>query len=96
MSVVENPSLESNFEPQIFINNFLEFAKQYSYIDYKNLLKLLHIGRYEKTAGELSLFEQKDYEKLKSYLDSSTPEALGIKQRFIDAFFIIIFNSDKG
>lgn len=90
LSVVENPSLESNFEPQIFINNFLEFAKQYSYIDYKNLLKLLHIGRYEKTAGELSLFEQKDYEKLKSYLDSSTPEAIGIKQRFIDAGIGII------
>ena len=85
LSVVENPSLESNFEPRIFINNFLEFAKQYSYIDYKNLLKLLHIGRYEKTAGNLLLFEQKDYEKLKSYLDSSTSEAIGIKQRFIDA-----------
>lgn len=90
LSVVENPSLESNFEPRIFINNFLEFARQYSYIDYKNLLKLLHIERYEKTAGELSLFEQKDYEKLKSYLDSSTPEAIGIKQRFIDAGIGII------
>ena len=90
LSVIENPSLESNFEPQIFISNFLEFAKEYAYIDYKNLLKLLHIGRYEKTEGELSLSEEKDYEKLKSYLDSSTPEATGIKQRFIDAGIGII------
>lgn len=90
LSVIENPSLESNFEPRIFINNFLEFAEQYSYIDYKNLLKFLHVGRYEKMAGELSLFEQKDYEKLKSYIVSSTPEAIAIKQRFIDAGIGII------
>lgn len=90
LSVIENPSLESNFDPRIFINNFLEFAKEYAYIDYSNLLKFLHIGRYEKTAGQLSLFEQKDYEKLKSYLDSSTPEASGIKQRFIDTGIGII------
>ena len=90
LKVVENPSLESNFEPQVFIKHFLEFAKQYSFIDYKNLLNLLHIGRYEKTEGELSLFEQKDYDKLKSYLDSSIPEATGIRQRFIDAGIGII------
>ena len=85
LRVVENPSLESNFEPQVFIKHFLEFAKQYSFIDYKNLLNLLYIKRYKKTAGELSLFDQKDYDKLKSYLDSSTPEAIGLRQRFIDA-----------
>ena len=50
----------------------------------------LHIGRYEKTEGELSLFEQKDYDKLNSYLDSSIPEATGIRQRFIDAGIGII------
>lgn len=85
LRVVENPSLESNFEPRVFINNFLEFAKQYAFIDYKNLLNLLYIKRYEKTAGELSLFDQKDYDKLKLYLDSATPEAIGLRQRFIDA-----------
>lgn len=90
LRVVENPSLESNFEPQVFIKHFLEFAKQYSFIDYKNLLNLLHIGRYEKTEGELSLFDQKNYDKLKSYLDTSTPEAIGLKQRFIDAGIGII------
>ena len=90
LKVVENPSLESNFEPQVFIKHFLEFANQYSFIDYKNLLNLLHIGRYEKTEGVLSLFEQKDYDKLKSYLDSSIPEAIGLKQRFIDAGIGII------
>lgn len=90
LRVVENPSLESNFEPQVFIKHFLEFAKQYSFIDYKNLLNLLHIGRYEKTEGELSLFDQKNYDKLKSYLDISTPEVIGLKQRFIDAGIGII------
>ena len=85
LRVIENPSLESNFEPQVFIKHFLEFAKQYSFIDYKNLLNLLHIGRYEKTEGELSLFDQKDYDKLRLYLDTSTPEAIGLRQRFIDA-----------
>lgn len=85
LRVVENPSLANNFEPQVFINNFLKFAKQFSYIDYKNLLNLLYIKKYEKTAGELSLFDQKDYDKLKLYLGSATPEATGLKQRFIDA-----------
>ena len=84
LRVVENPSLASNFEPQVFINNFLEFAKQYSFIDYKNLLNLLYIKRYEKKECELTLFDQRNYDKLKSYLDSSTPETIRLKQRFID------------
>lgn len=90
LNVIANPSLESDFEPEIFINKFLEFAKQYSYIDCKNLLKLLHVGRYKKTADTLLLFEQKDYEKLKSYLNVSTSERMGIKQRFIDVGIGII------
>lgn len=90
LNVIENPSLESNFEPQIFISKFLELVRQYSYISYKSLLKLLHIGRYEKKVGELLLFEKKDYEKLKSYFESNTSDAIELKQRFIDSGIGII------
>lgn len=85
LKVIANPNLETSFDYKLLFKDAVNFAKQYKFVDLKNLMKLLHINRYSKKASQLSLPDKNDYNHLYEYLNSGSVEATQLKQLFINA-----------
>lgn len=85
LKVIANPNLETSFDYKLLFKDAVNFAKQFRFVDLKNLMKLLHINRYSKKASQLSLPDENDYKHLYEYLNNGSVEAAQLKQLFIKA-----------
>lgn len=82
LRTIADASLEKSF---LSIVDAVKFMYAHTFVDYKTILKNLHVKQYSVVGFELHLYSVNDYSRLIEFLDSTIQEALQLKQLFINA-----------
>lgn len=92
LKVIAEPNLETAFDYKLLFKDAVHFACQFKFVDLRNLMKLLYIKGYVKQAGQLKLYNEKDYNHLYEFLNDGCTESIKLQQLFINAGIGIIFH----
>lgn len=96
LKLIPDPSLDNSIDN---ITKSVSFLSQYKFVDYRNILKALFIKNYDLYFGKLRLYNDSDYEILKTFLSSINEEANHLKILFKNSGIFSIttqnFKNDK-
>lgn len=93
LNIIAKPSLDILLSANISINNSICLLKKYSFINYKSLLKILHINTYELTDGRLRLHNASDYSRIENYLNTGDANANELRRLFVNTDIEIIIDA---
>lgn len=93
LNIIANPSLDVLVSANVSLNNTISLLKKYSFINYKSLLKILHISSYEFTDGRLKLYNVLDYSRIENYLKADDTNANELHRLFVNAGIEVIVDA---
>lgn len=95
LKIVANPALDVKLSANTSLNRAITLIKKYSFINYKSLLKILHISPYDFTDGSLRIYNASAYNMVEEFLNANDTNANELRRILINAGINNIIDSSR-
>lgn len=84
LKILKDPSLEEGISSKMSIDNIVDFLGTHKIYDYRILLKLLNVERYNKEGSVLEFNNKDQYLRFESYFKTNSDKAKLLQQMFVN------------
>lgn len=95
LNIINNPTLEGGVFAEVATEKAIDFANKHKICDYSLLLRLLNINHYLKTDSRLVIYDDNQYKRLISFLNSGSKKA-ELNQLLVNCDIRTIYSSSNG